>query len=452
VDPRRSLPSVSALLELNEVSELLATVPRTLVVAAARDALDQARDDASSAPRGDQAWSASVIGALHRRTTPSLRRVINGTGVLLHTNLGRAPLAEAAVEAIRDVAVGYSNLEYDLETGARGSRYVHCASILCELTGAEDALVVNNNAAAVVLAVNTLAAGRRCLISRGELVEIGGSFRVPEIMERSGAQLAEIGTTNRTHLEDYRAAIAEDTGAIVKVHRSNFAMEGFVAEVEARALADLAEEHGLPFIHDLGSGLLLALDQYGLRGEPTAGDALRAGAHVVTMSGDKLLGGPQAGFILGKRERIAAIRKNPLTRSYRVDKLTLAALEATLSIYRDPVRARREIPILVQLGSSIEELRSRATEIAARIGNGGADRVTVVDSTASVGGGAFPTTALPSIALRIDRGRGVEATLRAGDPPIVGRVQDDALLLDLRTIFPREDDTVAGALRNALAG
>ena len=331
-DARRALPSVASLLENDRLRPLLERAPRGVVVDAIRRTIDAARSEPAAAPADADAWAEAVGRAIDRATLPSLRRVINATGVVLHTNLGRAPLPGAAIAAIARVAAGFSNLEYDIEKGERGSRYAHCAGLLRELTGAEDALVVNNGAAALVLALNTLADGRDAIVSRGELIEIGGSFRIPDIMAKSGARLVEVGTTNRTHLDDYRRALAADTRAIVKVHRSNFEQAGFVADAPASALAALAAERGLPLLHDLGSGLLLSLDAYGLTGEPTAADAVRDGAALVTMSGDKLLGGPQAGIVVGRRDLIERMRANPLTRAYRVDKLTLAALEATLAL------------------------------------------------------------------------------------------------------------------------
>ena len=307
---------------------------------------------------------------------------------------------------------------------------------------------MNNCAAALVLALNTLAEGRGAIVSRGELIEIGGSFRIPEIMAKSGARLVEVGTTNRTHLDDYRRAIAADTGAIVKIHRSNFEIAGFVAEATAAELATLATEKHLPMLHDLGSGLMIDLRELGLTGEPTAADAVRAGASVVTMSGDKLLGGPQAGLILGKRDIVERIRKNPLTRSYRVDKLTLAALEATLALYRDPARARREIPVLAQLSVSVEALRARAEMLVAAMN---APRVSIVDTEASVGGGAFPTATIRSVGIAIaDDTDRIEAQLRRNDPPIIARASAGRLILDLRTIDAQDDSTVTTALRKIL--
>ena len=453
VDARRTLPSVNALLELGDVRHLLERAPRAAVVAAVRAALESARRG-ELLPNNDDAWVAAIERALERVVRPSLRTVINATGVVLHTNLGRAPLAEVAIDAMTRIAGGYSNLEYDVDAGARGSRYAHCAALLCELTGAEDALVVNNGAAALVLALNTLANGRGAVISRGELVEIGGSFRIPEIMERSGARLIEVGTTNRTHLDDYERALDDATTAavVMKVHRSNFTIEGFVAEATVADLRPIAAKAGVPIIHDLGSGLLIPLDALGLTGEPTARDALRDGATIVTMSGDKLLGGPQAGVIVGGRAAIAALRANPLARSYRVDKLTLAALEATLALYRDPERALREIPVLAMLGAPVDALRERAQRLRDALGPL-TSHVHVVESEASVGGGAFPTARIPSIALALSGdATSLERRLRAGDPPVIGRLTDEKLLIDLRTVSASEDATLAAAIGAALRG
>jgi L-seryl-tRNA(Ser) seleniumtransferase len=325
---------------------------------------------------------------------------------------------------------------------------VHCAALLRELTGAEDALVVNNCAAALVLVLNTLAADREAIVSRGELVEIGGSFRIPDIMGKSGTRLVEVGTTNRTRLEDYQRAIGPHTGAIVKVHRSNFAVAGFVAEATVPELASITTPRAVPVVHDLGSGLLLALDQYGLdgRAEPTARQAVADGAAVVTMSGDKLLGGPQAGIILARRDIADALRSNPLARAFRVDKLTLAALEATLALYRDPARALHEIPALAQLTATVPSLRERATRIVAALGAGD-----VVESTASVGGGAFPTARIPSIALAFDGNVvALEERLRSGEPAVIARIADGRLLVDLRTIRPLEDGPLTAALRASI--
>ena len=449
-DDRRSLPSVASLLDSSDIRSLLDRVPRSVVVDAIRRTIDEARSAPTRAPTESRGWAEAVSRAVDHSIRPSLRRVLNGTGVVLHTNLGRAPLAKVAIDAVATVASGFSNLEYDIARGERGSRYDHCAGLLRELTGAEDALVVNNCAAALVLALNTVSERRDAIVSRGELIEIGGSFRIPDIMTKSGARLVEVGTTNRTNLEDYRRAVCAETGVIVKVHRSNFALSGFVAEASALELGSLAAERELPLLHDLGSGLLLSLEHLGLSGEPTAGEAIRAGGSsaIVTMSGDKLLGGPQAGLILGSRTVVERIRKNPLTRSYRVDKLTLAALEATLALYRDPPRALREIPALAQLSAPADELRGRAERIREQLSDLSLD---IVDSEASIGGGAFPTARIPSVALSIGgRADALEGKLRRGEPPLVARVVDGRVLVDMRTIFAADDQSVVAALRAAL--
>ena len=450
-DTRRALPSVGALLESHALRPLLARAPRSLVADAVRATLDAARMAGDHAPRPIEQWVRDIETQLARRERPSLRRVLNATGVVLHTNLGRAPLPRPAVDALVRAAEGFSNLEYDLDRGTRGSRYVHCVALLRELTGAEDALVVNNGAAALLLALHALAEGREAIVSRGELIEIGGSFRIPDIMARSGARLIEVGTTNRTHLDDYRRASSERTGAFVKVHRSNFALEGYTAEVTVSALAPLAAELAVPIIHDLGSGLLLSLEEFGLRGEPTASDALHAGAAIVTMSGDKLLGGPQAGIILGSAAAVAQLRANPLTRALRVDKLTISALEATLALYREPARALHEIPVLAMLTCSVHGLRERAERVRAALAGLDAE-VAIADTEASVGGGAFPTARIPSVAIELaGDAAALEARLRGGEPPVLGRIESGRLLLDLRSLPQSEDDALAAAVRQALA-
>jgi L-seryl-tRNA(Ser) seleniumtransferase len=447
-DARRAIPSVNALLELPELRQLALSNPREMVVNAVRGVIDEVRTGGTT-PAADAEWVARVSAAVALARRPSLRPVLNGTGVVLHTNLGRAPLADAAVSAIRRIAGGYSNLEYDLDTGARGSRYTHCVSLLRELTGAEDAIVVNNGAAAVVLALNTFADGRDVLVSRGELVEIGGSFRVPDIMTRSGARLIEVGTTNRTHLEDYERAMGPDTAAIVKVHRSNFAIDGFVADVAVDALVSLAAPRGIPVLHDLGSGLLIDLARIGLTGEPTARDVVNAGATLVSMSGDKLLGGPQAGIVVGTAHAVKRLRENPLTRAFRVDKLTLAALEATLALYREPDRAFAEIPTLRMLGVVFEELMTRGEKLRDSLPRAADARVVASDAT--VGGGAFPTARIRSVALSLGgNATALEARLRNGEPALVGRMHDGRLLIDLRAIPERDDRAVVGAISRAV--
>ena len=447
-DSRRELPSVNTLLETPGVKHLLDRHPRRVVVDAVRSTVESARV-AGGAPRTEEQWVETITSAVQQASRLSLRRVINATGVVLHTNLGRAPLADSAIRAIEHIAEGFSNLEYDIERGQRGSRYSHCVGLLRELTGAEDALVVNNCAAAMVLSLNAIAQRKEVLVSRGELVEIGGSFRIPDIMARSGARLVEVGTTNRTHDDDYRRAITPKTAAIVKVHRSNFTIEGFTSEVSVERLAFIAAEHGLPVIHDLGSGLMISLDDYGLSGEPTASTALASGATLVLMSGDKLLGGPQAGIILGKTEIVAKLRKNPFARAMRVDKLTLSALEATLRLYLEPAQALKEIPVLAMLTESLEEIELRAHGVVAALRPWKIE-AGVESSRASVGGGAFPTAEIASsaVVLRGDAQQ-IEERLRLGDPAVIGRIAEGKLLLDLRSVLPREDAALAKAIVKA---
>ena len=448
-DSRRGLPSVGALLESVGVRALLDTAPRDLVVDAVRSVVSALRDANAMLPANEAEWSRAIAARVAKTQRPSLQRVVNATGIVLHTNLGRAPLPAAALEAIAHVTSGYSNLEYDLEEGARGSRYTHCAALLRELTGAEDALVVNNCAAALVLALNTIADGRDALLSRGELVEIGGSFRVHDIMAKSGARMVEVGATNRTHPADYQRALTDETGAILKVHRSNFAQTGFVAEVTVRELLLIAAPRDIPIVHDLGSGLLISLASIGLTGEPTAREALDAGASVVVMSGDKLLGGPQAGIILGAARHLHAMRRNPLVRSYRVDKLTLAALEATLSLYREPARAMRDIPTLALLAATSEQLRERVESCAGILKIRGV-ACEMVETVGSVGAGAFPATTLPSFAIALPGDADDWATrLRWRAPAVVGRVHDGRMLLDFRAVSDVDADALVEAVLGA---
>ncbi len=348
----------------------------------------------------------------------------------MHTNLGRAPLAAAAIERVAAVAAGYSNLEYDLETGARGSRHTHLGAILAELTGAEDGMAVNNNAAAVMLALAALAAGREVPISRGELIEIGDGFRIPEVLAQSGARLVEVGSTNRTRIGDYARALGPETGAVLRVHQSNFRIVGFTEAPSLRELCALAAEHGVPVIDDLGSGQLVDLPD--LADEPTAGSSVAAGAAAVCFSGDKLLGGPQAGIIVGTADAIARIRRHPLARAVRIDKLSLAALEATLELYRDPGRALRDVPVLRAIAEPAAAVRERAERLAARLGGA------VVPTRARVGGGAVPLLELESFACALDGGDALAAALRAAEPPVVARVQEGRVLLDCRTLTDEE--------------
>lgn len=456
-DARRRIPAVETLLGSEAFRGLLRTTGRDRVATVLRAVQDELRRscaaEAVDVPEAAEWYADQTSERLERQARRSLRGVMNATGVVLHTNLGRAPLADIAIEAVVEAA-GYSSLEMDLESGARGSRYDHCAQLLRELTGAEAALVVNNNAAAVVLVLNTLAEDRDTLISRGELVEIGGSFRVPDIMAKSGTRMVEVGATNRTHLRDFSAAVTSDTAVILKVHRSNFRMEGFTADVEVGALAGLARQAGVPLVHDLGSGALLDLTSIGLPHETTAAEALGEGADVVTMSGDKLLGGPQAGIVVGRGALIERMRSNPLSRALRPDKLTLAGLEATLALYREPERALREIPTLRMLAADPAELSRRADALAARLKEAGLD-AEVVDSPAAVGGGAYPGVQLPGRSVAVSAASGAEAVaarLRDGSPPVIGRVRESRLLLDLRTIPEDREDALVHAVMAAVRG
>jgi L-seryl-tRNA(Ser) seleniumtransferase len=448
-DSRRQLPSVDRLLQEPAVEALLRVAPRSAVVEAVRDSLAAARTRRAGPPED---WGAEIADRLEQRTRPGLRQVLNATGVVLHTNLGRAPLAEVAVRAMVAIAGGYSNLEFDLSSGTRGSRNDHCRLLLRRVTGAEDALVVNNAAGALMLALNAHADGRDVLISRGELIEIGGSFRIPDILARSGARLREVGTTNRTHLEDYRRALDQDVGAILTVHRSNFEQRGFVASPEPEALARLAEEAGVPYLYDVGSGLLADLSPWGLTSEPRVVDALAAGAGLVLFSGDKLLGGPQAGCMVGGADLVAHCRSNPFARALRADKLTLAALEATLALYQEPDAAVRSIPVLRMLTLDPGELMARAKRLAALCP--ASLHAEIRPGHSAVGGGSFPGAVLPTTLVALDAGEmgpdSLALRLRVAEPPVVTRVAGDRVLLDPRTLPEASFATVAQALEQAL--
>jgi L-seryl-tRNA(Ser) seleniumtransferase len=448
-DPRRGLPSVDRLLNDPAVAALLELVPRDTVVRAIRRVLETARRRRTTRPID---WADAIAEEVQRASQRTLRPVINATGVVLHTNIGRAPLARAAIEAIVSVSSGYSTLEYDLSTGSRGRRTDHTRRLLGELSGGEDALVVNNAAGALVLSLNALAEGHRVLISRGELIEIGGSFRIPDIIARSGCILQEVGTTNRTHLGDYEAAL-EGAAAILTVHRSNFTQAGFVASPAAAELAALARSRRIPYIHDVGSGLLADLAPWGLTGEPRIPDAIAEGADLVIFSGDKLLGGPQAGCLVGRETAVAACARSPLARAFRADKLTLAGLEATLQLYRNPAVALGEIPTLAMLTASPAILAARAAAIAARLPSVLAPVLESGDS--AVGGGAFPDAKLATTLIRLSPGdlgaAGLALRLRLGDPPVILRVTDEHLLLDPRTIASAEEAPLIGAFASAIS-
>ncbi|MGN6478959.1 L-seryl-tRNA(Sec) selenium transferase [Luteibacter sp.] len=440
----RRLPAVTTVLAAVEAVPLLEAHGRVAVTDAVRQALDAARDRIrAGTPSASDI--ASILDEARRRLDarlPGLRPLFNLTGTVLHTNLGRALLAEAAVEAAVDAMRHPVALEYDLEEGGRGERDDHVRGLLRELTGAEDATLVNNNAAAVLLCLNTFAFNRGAIVSRGELIEIGGAFRMPDIMARAGAHMVEVGTTNRTHTVDYQAAIDEHTGLILKVHTSNYRIQGFTAEVPARELAHIASTAGVPLLNDLGSGSLVDLSAYGLAREATVRDGVAEGARLVTFSGDKLLGGPQAGFIVGSAELIAAINRNPLKRALRVDKVRLAAIEATLHLYRDPDRLVERLPTLRYLARTHEAIRAQAErlrpDVASRLGD--AFQVEVGACASQVGSGALPLDTLPSAALLIRSAgsqRALDAladTWRALPRPIIGRITEGALQLDLRCL------------------
>jgi len=458
----RKLPSVDEVLRSPEAQLWMAQSSRAVlteavreVLATARQAILQATDAAAleTLPLLLPAVLQQVQAQLQAQQTYHLRRLINATGVIVHTNLGRSLLAPTAVANLQEVAESYSNLEYDLERGERGSRYAHVEAALTTLTGAEAALVVNNNAAAVFLALQALATGREVVVSRGQLIEIGGEFRIPDIMRSSGAILREVGATNKTHLRDYAQAISEHTALLLRVHTSNYRIVGFTAEVSAQELVELGRQHQIPVMEDLGSGTLVDLRPFGLYDEPTVPAVVASGVDIVTFSGDKLLGGPQAGIIVGKAPYIAAVRRHPLHRAVRVDKFTVAALEATLRLYADPELARRAIPTLTMLSMSPQTLAGRVRRLRRRLSEAAqaAYRPRVVDGNSAVGGGALPLAQLPTklLALRptFCSVSELEGRLRCRHPAIIGRIAQDQYLLDLRTVLDREIPEIATALQ-----
>jgi L-seryl-tRNA(Ser) seleniumtransferase len=421
--------------DLPSVDELARAVDDPLAVDAARTVLARAREEIKEGfDPGDLVERVGLELAAARR--PALRRTLNATGVVVHTNLGRAPLAEAALERIREVGRGYSNLEYDLTAGVRGSRQDHVAGLLRRLTGAEAALVVNNNAGAVLLALAALGEGREVVVSRGELIEIGDGFRIPDVLERSGARLVEVGTTNRTRAADYERAVGPGTALLLRVHQSNFRVVGFTERPALEELAGVARRHELPLVDDLGSGVFVDVPD-----EPSVRASLDAGANLVCFSGDKLLGGPQAGIVVGRAELVERLRRHPLQRALRADKLTLAALEGTLGLYLEPERAVREVPVLRMLFEPAEAVRARAERLA------GLAEGSVEETVARVGGGALPLAELPSFACAVEEE--LAAKLRAGEPAVIGIVRDGRLLLDCRTLTDAEVDEVAAAVRAA---
>ncbi|MGV3622438.1 MAG: L-seryl-tRNA(Sec) selenium transferase [Archangium sp.] len=441
----RSLPSIDELLSRSSLAPVFAVHSRPVVVAALRDAVASVR--ARVLAGEDVRFDDSHVHHALAEAVPNLRKVINATGVVLHTNLGRAPLARAAIDRIAEVASSYCNLELELADGERGSRYAPVIDVLCQLTGAEDAMVVNNCAAAVLLTFSALGQGREAIVSRGEQVEIGGGFRMPDVMRQSGATMIEVGTTNRTRVEDYAREIGERTGLLVKVHRSNFAVVGFTEEVTTRELAQLARDRGVPFFEDLGSGALRSLDAEGLSSEPTVASVVSAGADVVAFSGDKLLGGPQAGIIVGRRDVLAKLKKHPLNRALRVDKLTIAALEATLELYRDGVEDQ-QVPTRAMLMAAPEILKARAETLSSLLGS---QPHRIVETQSRVGGGSMPLATPKSFAVAVMNRSAVQLQqqLRAGAPPIVARIVDDEVWLDVRCLADTEVEGVARAVANS---
>jgi len=445
----RKIPKVDELLKNPGLAQFITQYGISAVTESVRAELAQLRQKLLSHQLETMPETCVLCHQIGRRvqqtSLPSFRRVINGTGILLHTNLGRACLSEKAARAVFDASKAYSNLEYNLETGKRGSRYSHVEDILCRLTGAESALVVNNNAAAVLLVLSALTTGGQVPVSRGELVEIGGSFRIPEIMESCGAQLKEVGATNKTHLRDYERAINENTKALMKVHTSNYRIVGFSETPALSDLVELGHRHNLPVIEDLGSGCLLDLNRFGIHDEPTVQDSLRAGVDVVSFSGDKLLGGPQAGIILGKQKYLDVLKKHPLNRAMRVDKMTLAALEATLSSYE--AGTEEEIPVIGMLSASQDSLGKKAARLAAMLAEAGIE-TDILPTEGRVGGGSVPNHSLPSYAVAFSGDvNALEEKLRLGTIPIIGRIHEGKYLLDVRTLFESDFPVIAEALK-----
>jgi L-seryl-tRNA(Ser) seleniumtransferase len=460
----QKIPAVDRILNSSLLVSLMPRYPRALVLKAVHQVLEDIRQEIKSPDEtrdlpdlSVESVSKTVAESLRVLDQPSLRPVINATGIVVHTNLGRSLLAERVLQRFKTIAGGYSNLEFDLDTGERGSRYTHVEDILIELTGADAALPVNNNAAAVLLCLDTLAKGREVIVSRGQLVEIGGSFRIPDVMKRSGAKMVEVGTTNKTHLRDYESAIGPETALLLKVHQSNFQIVGFSEEVDTATLVDLGRKSGLPVMEDLGSGCFVDFSKYGLLKEPTVQEVVSKGVDVITFSGDKMLGGPQAGIILGRKDLVETIRKNQLTRALRIDKLTLLALEETLRIYRDEQAAIREIPTLRMILQPYKEIKSKAVRLIRMIGRLDEESfsVALADGDSKIGGGALPLFTLPSSIVCLSPGRlsaqTIESRLRFYETPVIARIEKERVLLDVRTIQDSEMRTVAQAIRSLSA-
>jgi L-seryl-tRNA(Ser) seleniumtransferase len=452
----RSIPSVDQLLQEPQVQKWAGSVRRDILVGEARAVIAGARSLISSggAATSPAELAAAVDERMRALTSPALRRVINATGVVLHTNLGRAPLSEEALRAVDEIARGYSNLEFDLQTGERGFRGARTEQLLRVITGAESALAVNNNAAAVLLALAGLAAGRDVIVSRGQAVEVGGSFRIPDVMKQSGVRLVEVGTTNRTNLRDYEDAITPETALLLQVHPSNFKVIGFTESVETRELAELGSRHAVPVMDDLGSGALLPTEKVNITHERTVQESIQAGAGIVCFSADKLLGGPQAGLIAGRADLVGRLKTHPLMRALRLDKMALAALEVTLLHYVSG-EVEQKVPVWRMMAANVDEIRARASRLAGQVNTTGVAKVDVVDGFSTVGGGSLPGESIPTALIRIcpadpeidslSWAARFAGQLRAMDPPIVGRIEKGSVLLDLRTVFEgEEDDLVRG--------
>ena len=454
-----ALPSVDEILKSKEGAAWLASFPRSVVLQAVRETIAEERKKILDGKNSEGSLSmlhSMIEKQIHALSSYSLLPIINATGIVLHTNLGRAVLSERALENVIAVSRGYSNLEYDLEAGKRGKRHVHTGRILRQLIGAEDALIVNNNAAAVFLSLNTLAKDREVIVSRGELVEIGGSFRVPDVMTASGAMLLEVGTTNKTHLYDYSRAVCEKTGLILKVHQSNYKVIGFTEDVPVSDLVQLGRERDIPVMYDLGSGNLIDLKPYGIHSEPSVQEILRSGIDIITFSGDKLLGGPQGGIIVGRKDLIEKIRKNPLARAVRIDKMTIAAFEATLMEYLEPEQAMKRIPVLDMLFQPKESIRRRAKKLAAGLRKHvSAADITVIEDISKAGGGSLPEASFDTYAASIVPSRmsvnDLEKRLRSGPRPVIARIRENALLLDARTIRGNEIQPLVEIVTAALS-
>jgi L-seryl-tRNA(Ser) seleniumtransferase len=459
----RNLPAVDHVLELSKSDPFFKEVPRSVLIRSIRSDLDNRRrqiieQDPAHIDEllADAAVVTGVKDLVRQAQSLNLRQTVNATGIVIHTNLGRSLLAETAIEHLCAVSRRYSNLEFDLDKGRRGSRYANVEDLICEISGAESAMAVNNCAGAVLLALETMAAGKKVIISRGELVEIGGSFRIPDVMAKSGGILCEVGTTNRTHLRDYENAVDDQTALLLKVHKSNYSVVGFSAEVSLKELVALGQKHQIPVMEDLGSGTFIDFSRYGLLKEPAVQESVSAGVDIITFSGDKLLGGPQAGLVVGKKTCVDRIKKNPITRALRIDKLTLAALESTLRLYRDEETAVQAIPTLRMMLQPIATLEEKAGRLKKMLESSGCSRLTVasLDIISRPGGGTLPLLELPSKGLGITvdglSANAIEKSLRLSSPPIIGRIEDDKYVMDMRTLQDDELEIIRSAIETLL--